>query len=370
MTRGGLTRRLVRPLRLARLAWVTGALSDPTLFVKRVRFGDELARVGRSLYHFRAATALLLAHELGLFRELTGGAKREADVAEKLGLDPRSLEALSRILESQDLVRRKGDELRLSTFAEAFIATDGPESIAPMLDLMAAQASSFAELAECMRRGGVPSALDIFSESGRYRAFLDAVNAYLLPAMRDLVSQVELPEIEHFIVGSMGVSASTVLLERFPRSRVTYGCLAHLVREIPRLREQYRVPDRRVAGMHEHGGDPEADRWGDQAFDLVLLTRKMILAPEERIGERFARKAFDVLRPGGVAVLWECVHPDAGATSKARAAEALLDLVASPRGLVSTEGRVRDMLRGIGYAEVEVVPCLEGETTFVVARKR
>lgn len=370
MTESRLRRRLLRPLRLARLAWVTGALSDPTLFAKRLRFGDELARVGRSLYHFRAATALLLAHELGLFRELTGGAKREADVARKLGLHRRSLEALARILESQDLLRRRGDELRLSTFAEAFIATDGPESIAPMLDLMAAQATSFAELAACMRSGDVPAALDIFSEEGRYRAFLDAVNAYLLPAMRDLVTQVELPAVEDFIVGSMGVSASTVLLDRFPRSRVTYGCLAHLVREIPRLREQYGVPDRRVAGMHEHGGDPEADQWGAQSYDLVLLTKKMILAPDERIGERFARKAFEVLRPGGVAVLWECVHPDVGPTPKARAAEAVLDLVASPRGWVSTESSVRELLTDIGYADVEVVPCLEGETTFVVARKR
>jgi hypothetical protein len=370
VTSGGFTRRLTRPLSMARLAWVSGALSDPFLLAKRLRWAADLRGVSRSLFHFRSATALLLGHELGLFRALGAGPRTETDLACELDVHQRSIEALGRILESQGVLVRKAGELRLSRFARAFIATDEPESIGPMLDLMAAQAGAFPDVVSGMRTGKVPPALDILSETGRHRAFLDAVNAYLLPAMGDLVSRVELPDVKEFIVGSMGVSASTVLLDRFPRSRVTYGCLEHLVREIPRLRERYAVPAHRVSGMHEHGGDPEADRWGEQAFDLVLLTKKMILSPEQRTGERFARKAFEVLRSGGVAVLWECIHPDVGPTSKARAMEAVLDLVASPQGTVSTEGSVRELLQGVGYAEVRVVPCLAGETTFVVARKR
>ena len=167
----------------------------------------------------------------------------------------------------------------------------------------------------------------------------------------------------------MGVSASAAILERFPDAHVSYGCLPHLVREIPRLRERYGVPPARVVSMHAHGGEPEGDRWGSEAFDLVLLTKKMILAPDARLGERFAQKAFQVLRPGGAVVLWECVHPDAGATPIARAMEAVMDLAASPQAPAKSARTFERVLTDIGYREVEVVSCLDGDTTFVVARK-
>jgi hypothetical protein len=123
-----------------------------------------------------------------------------------------------------------------------------------------------------------------------------------------------------------------------------------------------------VESTHAHGGEPEADDWGGP-YDLVLLTRKMILAPESNLGERFASKAFQALRPGGAAVFWEVVHPDVGAAPISRAMEALYDLCASPSAPIRTESTYRAMLLGIGYKKVEVVPCLGGQTTFLVATR-
>jgi hypothetical protein len=101
----------------------------------------------------------------------------------------------------------------------------------------------------------------------------------------------------------------------------------------------------------------------------VFLTKKMILQPEQRIGEKFARKAFDVLRPGGAAIFWETVHTDGMPTPLQRAMEAVLDLGASPGGLCNTESGLRTLLSEIGFRQIEIVPCLSGQTTFVVARK-
>jgi hypothetical protein len=265
--------------------------------------------------------------------------------------------------------RLDGARWALGEFGRLFLLRDGRHSIAQYLDLVAAQALSFAELPSGLATGRAPTLLDIFSERSRYRALLDGVNEYLTWAGRDLLSQIALPEVRELIVGSMGVSFSALVLERCPRARVTYGCLPHLVREIPRLRQRYAVPPGRVDGMHEHGGDPSADRWGGEAFDLVFLTKKMILVPEERIGEKFARKAHEVLRPGGVAIFWETVHTDDGPTPLPRALEAVLDLGASPAGLVNTDGGLRRTLGAIGFVDVQVVPVLGGQSTFVVARK-
>jgi len=78
----------------------------------------------------------------------------------------------------------------------------------------------------------------------------------------------------------------------------------------------------------------------------VLLTKKMILAPEARTGERFARKAFDVLRPGGVWCCGRAVHAEPGPTPLGRAMEALLDLGASPAAPPQTEASLGRLPRG------------------------
>ncbi len=220
-----------------------------------------------------------------------------------------------------------------------------------------------------MRDGSVPAKLDIFSTDGDYLTFLDAVNSYLYWASVELIRKARLSDVRSFIVGSMGVSFSARMLEAFPEARVTYGCLEHLVREVPRLRQIYDVPEASVDGMHSHSGDALADRWGEENYDLVFLTKKMILEPEQRTGEKFAAKAFEVLRPGGVAILWETVHPGDGPCSLSTAMEGVLDLGASPTAPVSTEPGLRSLLKAIGYRSVEIVSCLGGQTSFVVARK-
>ena len=95
----------------------------------------------------------------------------------------------------------------------------------------------------------------------------------------------------------------------------------------------------------------------------------MIRGGGRGVGERFAKKAFGVLRPGGVAILWETLHGEGRPTPLGRAMEAVLDLGASPAGPALTEAGLGRLLGGIGFRAVEVVPCLEGATTFVVARR-
>jgi len=351
------------------MLWTTGELAKPRELIERWRHRAAFNRVQKALFYHRYATAFFLGHETGLFDQLYGTAKTAADVATECSLAPRAAEQLLRVLESERMVTREGASYRLSDFGRLYMAREGRFTMGPTLDLMAAQAAAFPEVCTGMQTGQVPSTLDIFSDDGRYKSFLDAVNSFLHFAGAELLQEVELPDIRSFIVGSMGVSFSSLLLARFPNAQVTYGCLDHLVRQIPRLRDEYRVPAHRVAGMHCHSGAPDNDRWGDESFDLVFLTKKMILEPESRMGQRFAAKAYEVLSPGGVAIFWETLHTDDRPTPLARAMEAVLDLGASPDGMVNTESSMRSLLERIGYRHIEIVPCLAGSTTFIVARK-
>ena len=336
-------------------------------FMEQWRQREPLIRLQKSLFYQRYATAVLLAHRVGVFDALAAGPATSAELANRCQLRNRSADALLRILHAQGYVDRDADRYELSDFAQLYLTQGGAHSLSDTLDFVAVQTESFADTAAGLRTGHAPAKLDIHSDEAAYPQFVRAVNEYLKWATPELLAQIELPEISDCIVGSMGVSFSAALLKRAPKARVTYGCLAHLVPEIGPLRQLYGVPAERVTGESVHAGDPSTDSWGGDAFDLVFLTKKMIVDPEDRIGERFARKAFQVLRKGGVAVLWETLHTEQNRTPIGRAMEAVFDLGASPDGLVHTEASLHQLLTDIGYGDVHTVACLGGQTTFTVA---
>ena len=345
------------------------AFKEPAAVMSRWRHRKAYARMNRAFFYQRYATAILLGSQLGVYAALGEKPQTAEELAKQCGIRPGAASALLRILESEGLLKREGKSYHLSAFAAEALQGEGPFAVTHMLDLLVAQTAAFPQVADGMRTGKVPDSLDIFSDQGNHQAFLTAVNGYLRWATLDFLNTANLPKIRTFIVGSMGVSFSSVPLKRFPDAKVTYGCLEHLAREIPRLREEYDVPPGSVIGTHSHGGDPSEDKWGDEAFDLVFLTKKMILDPEQSVGERFAKKALTVLNPGGVAVFWETVHTTDKPSPLPTAMEAVYDLVASPISPARTASDYRDMLLGMGYASVEVMPLLEGHTNFIIARK-
>jgi hypothetical protein len=318
--------------------------------------------------HFTTST-VLLAHEIGLYDALLKRPMTPDELALDCHIQRNAAEALLRILQTREYVEQRNQRYSLTDFARHFLTRSGSCTVAPLMDLMAAQTGSFRAIQAGLKTGAIPPDLDISEISAPYRAYVDAVNVFLHRASADLLSQIDLSGVETAIVGSMGVSFSALLLTHAPKAQITYGCLPHLVREIPRLQREYNVPNHRVDGLHEHVGEPEQDTWGGQSFDLVLLTKKMLLEPEHKLGERFARKAFEVLRPGGVALFWETVHPDTGPTPSPQILETVLSLGTSPAADVLTRKGLRQTLRSIGYTRIEWVPCLLGQMTFIAAYK-
>lgn len=340
-----------------------------------LRFRREHDQLREALTYYRYVFGLMVAYRSGLVDALTDTPRTTAALAAAADMTPRAAEMLLRILEAQGYVERDnsrnghGLRWRRTEFARHFLAHDGELSYAALIGLLGTFGMTLDDIVMGLKSGKIPDSLDVFNEAAQVDAFLDAVNSYLDSAGRELLSKVDLPSVGPFICGSMGVSFSALVLDAFPDAHVTYGCLDHLVERIPRLRQQFRVDPDRVDGMHCHGGEPDDDRWGSENFDLVFLTKKMVLEPENRLGYKFAKKSYQVLSPGGVAVFWEAVHNDHSPTPMALAMESILDLGVSPTGCVLTRGSMTDMLTGIGFRQVEFVACLGGETNFVVARR-
>ena len=333
------------------------------------RHGFRYRQLDRATVGFRYTLALLFAHRLGMLDALQRGSHDPASIADTVGIDARAAEILLRAMEAQGIVRRDGNRFSLSDFGHAFVVGDGSLSYGPMWELMSAYASGLDGIVEAMRARQAAAAFDVFASETTADAFLAAVNRYIDNVGRELLATIEMPKIRTFICGSMGISMSALVLDRHADARVTYGCLPHLIARAPRLIERYGIESSRIDGIHAHGGDPYDDKWGVEAYDLVFLTKKMVLEPDRKIGEQFARKAFDVLNPGGIAIFWEAVHEDRGATPLVRALESVLDLGICPTGEMLTRSGMTARLRDIGYRDIDIVPCLAGQTTFVVARR-
>jgi hypothetical protein len=329
----------------------------------------SLAQLQFSFFNFRFLLPVLLARQAGVFAALEQAPLQTHRLAERCKMHPEATKTLVRVLESQGILTSEDGQVALSEFATRFLTARSSSSLLPVIDLFLAYTLSFEQMAESLHTGRTPASLDVRGDDATVDAILQAVNSHLAQASREFLVRAALPPIRSCIVGSMGVSFSAALLRDQKGARVTYGCLDHLVRRIPSLRDQYEVDPTRVDGMHVHSGEPSGDKWGDESYDLVFLTRKMILDPEARVGEKFARKALDVLNPGGTAVFWEAVHPDRGPSPLPLALETVFDLGMSPSAPLKTRSGFSRTLRDIGFGEVDYVSCLGGTTTFAVARK-
>lgn len=312
---------------------------------------------------------MLLARRQGCFEALAArGPISVRALARTCDIEPGATETMVRMLEALELVDWHEGGVDSTEFTDLFLTEGGPTSDVPMLDMLATWTEHVPELLEALETGEPPGAFDITRDSPHVDVFVDAVNTYVDRVAFELIAKAPLPDVRHLIVGSMGVSFSAAILDTFDEAEVTYGCLDHLVERIPRLRREYGVDPERVVETHAHTGTPEADDWGRGSFDLVFLTRKMMLDPEERIGERFAARALEALNPGGVALFWEAFHEENGETTPALALESLFDLGANPRAHPLTRGDFRDRMRSIGYESVTFVECLGGTVSFAVAR--
>jgi len=345
-----------------------GAFSNPGMLADQARHLENYRRFERGMHHHFVMATVLRAHELQMFDALASGGT-PASVAARCNIEVNAAHAVLRILHGAGYVDFKGGQYELSSFARSFLTQTGTCSLVPMMNLMAEQAASFNGILTGMNSSKVPDMLDISTPDSNYLAYATAVNAYLHRASADFVGKADLPPIKSIIAGSMGVSTVAHLLNRFPEATVTFGCLPHLVKTIPGLCQEYGVEEHRIDGMHDHGGTPSEDRWGNQSYDLVFLTKKMILEPENKLGEQFAQKACDVLNPGGVAVFWETIYPNEAAIRRSSMLEAVLNMGASPASPVRTQDSFTQLLNGMGFVNVRLVECLFGQATFVVAEK-
>jgi (2Fe-2S) ferredoxin/SAM-dependent methyltransferase len=320
---------------------------------------DRLRRLADS---FRASRAFLTAVELDLFSTLGEGA-RAAEVAERMGADPRSTETLLSGLTSLGLLRRDSDgRFTNSEDTGRYLVKGRPDDARAAIMHRVHMWDRWSTLTECVREG---TAMGTEANAGPFstQAYLAATHRIASLAAPRLVSALALPDVRRVLdVGGGSGAYTAAVLRAFP------GASAEIFDLAPVLRITSRYV--REAGLEERvllrPGDFLLDGFGSD-FDLVLLSYVMHLSSPEG-ARRLLQKVESALIPGGRVVINDFVLNADKTLPRSAALHALNLLVSSRGGTVYSEHEYHALFDSLGFVEVRKIPLL-GPTDVITARK-
>lgn len=308
-------------------------------------------------------SSLGTAFELGIIDELQNKGKVSADdISKSLGLNLPRTETLLDSLAYFGFLKKEGDFYSLDEDFKEVIKVWGDE-----IKFLWSQLKGFSDLPSIVRLGEPSPKLNIYNLESDYRNLLFSVNSFLYSATRELMEKFEFKNIRRIMIGSMGISFAKNIQKKFPDVQIHIGCYPHLIDEVPKLIEKYKLKN--VVSMKKHKGIPREDRWGDEeeGYDLVFLTKKLTLRPLDEFGSEFLDKSNKVLNEGGYAVIWEAIVSDDGL--KGPVEESILDLLVSFSGKRWKESEMKSYVFSKGFSDFTIVKCFAGKVTFGVAVK-
>jgi hypothetical protein len=297
-------------------------------------------------------SSLGTAFELGIVDELQNKGRASADdISKTLGFNlPRTETLLDSLAYFGFLKKDKGFYSLDEDFKDV-IKVWGDE-----IKFLWTQLKGFSDLPSIVQSGNPSSKLNIYNLESDYRTLLFSVNAFLYSATRELMEKFDFRNIRRIMVGSMGISFAKNIQKKFPDVQIHIGCYPHLIDEVPKLIEKYKLKN--VVSMKKHKGVPKEDRWGDEekGYDLVFLTKKLTLRPLDEFGSEFLGKSHQFLTEGGYAVIWEAIVSDDGL--KGPVEESILDLLVSFSGKRWKESEIRNYVLSKGFSDFKLVKCL------------
>ncbi len=347
------------------LLFVTLKSKNPSDLKKNIALYLLTRRILDTGAGITAIASLGTLSEIGITKKLYNWQSTE-NLAQEFYIDRERLETLLDFLVKDGILETETrNGIRFYRIGDDFkrFLKNGEGTIA----LLWSQLKALSELPRILKTKKPSQTLDIYNLEGDYKSLLLGVNEFLYRATQELMRKYEFKNLKRVMIGSMGVSFAKNIQKRFPDVEIHIGCYPHLIREVPKLIEKYKLTN--VKSIKEHKGSPSEDKWGDEEkkYDLVFLTKKLTLRNLSEFGNEFLRKSHSVLAKGGYAVIWEAIVDDSG--TKGPLLESVLDILVSYSGKRWKESDLRKHILSFGFEKFEVVRCLGGRTTFGIAVK-
>ena len=314
----------------------------------------------QALRAWQDSRIVLSAIELDLFSAVGGGAT-SAEVAERLGLDPRGADILLHAVAALGLLEKHGEAFRNGALADRHLRAGAPHDLRAALRHNAALWHRWSRLSEVVRTGQPAP-----------RAERDPDDDESFIAAMHMNASARAP----LVVAALDLSGARRALDLGGGSG---GYAIALARAVPGLQvEVVDTPDvvpltRRYvarAGLEDRvrarEGDLRAGEYG-QGYDLVLLSAIChMLARDENAD--LIRRAARALGAGGRLVIQDYVLDPGRASPKPAAVFAVNMLVNTAAGTNYTEADYVAWMRAAGLADIRRVP-LDAPTALIVGRR-
>ncbi|MEM8571685.1 MAG: methyltransferase [Pseudomonadota bacterium] len=317
-----------------------------------------------------AGQAALVAFDLGLFELLAEGPETLLAVSERLGLAPRSAEAILDVCVALKLLSREGDHFALTELTRAHLL---PESQTYLGDFLRAATFGQPELTSfpSVRRAIVENRAQVYDGKemfethaqvdARAREFTLMMHGHSIGSALAWPTRTDLADVGHMVDvgGGSGAHAIGAAL-RWPHLTAEVADMAAVVPVAEEMIAKYGVTDRVRASALDFWGEalPPSDLhfYGDIFHDW----------PDEKcLG--LMQKSFDALPPGGRIMVHEVLKNEDRSGPLLAAALSVV-MLAWTEGKQRTGAEYKAMLESVGFAEVEVWQAF-GYWSIVSARK-
>ncbi|MDR2574660.1 MAG: SAM-dependent methyltransferase [Desulfovibrio sp.] len=304
------------------------------------------AAIMRTSGAYWASFALHSGVELGIFTTLNNVALSAAELAERLGCDPRGTEALLTALTAMELLKKSGDTYSAAPAARRYLSADSRTYLGHIVLHHSHLVPAWSRLSEAVR-GGAPTRDARFREP-------DEREHFLLGMFNVACGQAEI------VAGALDLTGCTQLLDLGggPGTYAVRFCLKNpqlnaVIYDLPTTRP---VAESIVArfGLSDRIVFTEGDFLLDPIKGIhdVVWISQVLHSMDDETSAALLHKAAGVLAPGGRIFIQEFLLNDAKDGPEHPALFGCNMLAGTEKGKAYTEAEVRGLLKSAGAKSI------------------
>jgi O-methyltransferase domain/Dimerisation domain len=320
---------------------------------------------------FWGSKTLLSAIELGVFSQLADGPRRGEELAEALGLHPRSARDFLDALVALRMLDREGGEYANTAEADLFLDRAKPSYVGGMLEMANARLYPFwGHLTEALRTGqpqnearaGGDFFAALYADPDRLRQFMRAMTGLSAGASMAIADQFPFERYGSLVdVGCAEGGLAVQIARTHPHLRCTGF-------DLPGVRAPFEDYVRSFA-LQDRVTFAEGDFFRDPLPQADVITLGHILHDwdlEEK--RRLLAKAYDALPQGGAVIVFESIIDDERRENAFGLLMSLNMLIETPGGFDYTGPDCEGWMREAGFTST-YVEHLVGPDSMVVGIK-
>ena len=323
---------------------------------------EDILALGRN---YQGAAVLAAAADLDLFGALAPAPLTAAALARALQCDLRGLTALLDALVALRLLEKSGSNYALPVGLNAFLTSEGAQSILAMAQHQGHCLRNWAQLGRVVKTGRPAQCMPgVRGEAGDQEAFIGAMHNISAPNADQVIRAVQPLQFRHLLdIGGASGTWTIAFLRACPSAQATIFDLPHV---LPMAQRRLAAAgfDQRVKLV---AGDFMRDSL-PPGVDLAWV--RAIVHQNSRAQNRALFTAvFQALTPGGRIAIRDILMKEDRTRPVAGALFAVNMLVATEGGGTFTLAELREDLTTAGFAEVAQARQDEAMNAVVVATK-